>query len=365
MASASPSAPTLLQRALRLHPIDFIPGDGPKHRDLTSKIWYDELANSGAGSKGGPFWRALTAVQRAQVVKLAAPLNDETLRGHAVDPAKRVDMEDVDLPSLTAAFLARIFTAPADHAKRAKYRVEVEAALMKAIQAKGSAAEQKGIEALLLLASPTTSQTKGTPNVLPLAKLSTTRQAAIRAFATTLRNRNINEIGAVNTYAAVGADMPPGAVAGALHVRSAHHNAAGWLPATPVPNTLPTLAGLHAAWAAPAGLAAGHTPQSIEGDYASIPPAALHAYLNQVLVPAVPPAAPTRALAQYAWMRYAENSDAPNSTYIEFDAVNLEGISRIIWDYAADRFYATFHYISLSGYSPFFRLDGAPALTAY
>jgi hypothetical protein len=367
MASRSPGSSALLQRALMLYPIDFIPNDGLKHRDLTSRVWFEELARSGQGSKGGPFWKALTPVQKVEVVKLAAPL-DEADRTRAIDPTNRVDVAAIDLPSLTTAFLGRIFTIPADQAKKVKYGEEVQAALMSAIQTKGSTTEQAGIKALLLLSS-SKSQTKGTPNVVPITKFSATRQAAIRAIVTNLQNRNLTVIGSAAKYTGPGADMPPGAVAGAKHVRSAHHNAAGWLPATPVPNALPALAGIHAAWAAPAGLAAGHTPQSIEADYVSLPSPTVNAYLNGVIVPAIPagvaPAAAAKALAQYGWMRYAENSDSPNTTYIEFDAVDLEGISRVIWDYAADRFYATYHYLSLSGYSPFFYIDATPALTAY
>jgi hypothetical protein len=356
-----------LARFLKVKPFDYQPTDGGY---LSSHLVIADLHRK---LNGGAFEGALDKPEKERLDK--------------IDDA---NLEAIDIPTLATRVIEWL-AVPKRRDKLKVHKAELENALAYAAPRETSGKEE-GVFLQVKERFTKESRAKGVPNEVNLNQLAPEMRNGVNGLIAILQARNAT-LGQMATYTAdVNVDPGQRATIGLTSVRSAHTNAAGWLPPQKVPPTLDTHALTWArgiasapvpapgpaplpapapAVAAPA--AAGPTPRdAIRAKFGNVPkdvtaraietatdlPAVVKVrYYNEVLAVRLPNAAQR---ARHAWWQYAD-PQWQGCPFIEFTASEAGGISRYVWDYTNDRIYIGVHYNWVHGYNPFILVRGTQA----
>jgi hypothetical protein len=313
---------------------------------------------------------------RALATQIRRSALNDVLNGEErqrLDKLGQQNLQGADVPALATAIIGYLAgnKAPRNRAITAQQTV-LEDIIGTVATTKANDREARAFNVVKGMAT-SMSRAKGTANVVQWANASPDLQGAVTTVANLVRGRN-NYLDNLPGYAA--GDAATGSTGRANHsadsVRSAHQNRAAWLVQHVVPDPEPALDLVARNWLAqvvahgtpleqaeinqhfPGGPPYNATSQDVEDS--ALSQALRHQYLTGPFAAAVP----TRlARIKLGWSRYA-NGFMAGCPYIEFTAEDAGGVSRFIWDYVNDHFYANTHYNWVDGFNPFFRVTGAP-----
>ncbi|MBV8581018.1 MAG: hypothetical protein JO225_01550 [Candidatus Eremiobacteraeota bacterium] len=264
-----------------------------------------------------------------------------------------VNLEARDIPTLADAVTAHLVGAVGIPAgEQGRIRLAVLTALaehsFRLPAAKGTLFDEM-IEAAR--ANGTVSRAKGTPNQVPPGNLPGGRGGAVSGAIAAVRAANhvilafdTVDYDATRTLPELLHDaIPP--VAG----RSPHHGKAGWLPAVAVPpyakQFFDSFHGTHRS-----------TEKIVEaGNGGDLHPGRLKRR-KTAIAKRFNDLGSDRAKLIAVWSNYSQRASGVSFPYIEFNGPGL--ISRIVYDYVSDKFYATLHYQWSAGWNPFFEMTG-------
>lgn len=362
----------VVQRLIRVSPVDVDPVTGPVHSTFTA-VEFGAAIAALPGTNAGAFWNATGQAtnnpSRANLnyafvnAVLMAPFAD--IPALAVGVVNAISGGNVGINGRLGVHIADLEYALGQQAPTTAGGPDI--AHFRQFRAGGAIM----------------SRTKGNPNTIAVGSLIgllATAGAALTARHGIISAKN-TQLDAVANYIAGRALWYPRHRAnyGMAGIRSGHENGAGWLPAVVA---APPEAALFAAIllrgtqragvvgnarraAIGAYIVARHGARAdsseVEDDidgYVTTPnidARELQEYFYRYIF--WPASGNRNNRVQIAWARYGtDNSGIANCAYIEFNGGGAA--SRIIWDYVNDEFYLSAHYNWVDGFNSFFQITG-------
>jgi hypothetical protein len=368
MQAGLPRRHALIQRYLQIDNIDF---DPLRNSFISSRIRQDSFGNKAqfdtlfadicSDAEAGLLWNwlgSLTLIKHAaDVPALAAEVINEFVASASGNDKKK----------------RQIHWGPDRNRERLIHQLAISTAT-------NASEKERNVFTQLLKEADPKSRAKGTPSVVAVGKLLDAQQASIKNLQDRLIERN-NEIDLLATYVnSTATDPHHRANSGFGNLRSTHEGRAGWLAASPQ-SVQQSFQATFTQWLA--GMIQAPNSQeaiTLQGFAASKNKVLAQLTLDELEATNAPRAVKRVVYGslffrnvgsvglttkgervQLAWARYVDSAvNNQGSTYLEFDGVNGQGISRIVWNFITDQFFICVHYNWFKGYNPFFAVTGLP-----
>lgn len=353
-AQAQPaSARPVIQRLVRVQNIDYNPQTG---NFLSSNF---DVGNIVRELQATNFWARLNRGEQTNLRNLAN-VGAANVLGN-------------DVPTLATGLIAHVTGGGGGRVGALTPHVrELEHALGRAAAREVSDREETAFNTLHNLCR-VKSRAKGVPNEVRFQDLPVRARTSLQSLIKQLRKAH-NILNQIPLYIRNEVESSGRASSQFTTVRSPHENRAGWLPQPAVVTREAALNLAVANYITPlmwtslssnarakiralTGGTYNNAPATAVEDYCFFTLADRQNYFNNIFAPTVPT---KQDRLRLAWDRYVRSCNVNNCPFIEFAAENAGGVSRFIYDFMQDRFYASVHYNWVNGFNPFIWIRNTP-----